>query len=148
MERIHANSKLPEHFSPLGFTRDGSGLYGTFEQNKKKQLAIVLLAAPDAKPRMLTSIPSGVGTATISPDGKRFAVVADPRPVDDLAEVHTVVENEAVEPFRGECRRNGRCVVVPFAHTTRGNGVGARRIFGRHRFADTHDWLSLRSQLD
>ena len=90
---------LPEHFSPLGFTRDGSGLYGTFEQNKKKQLAIVLLAAPDAKPTILTSIPSGIGTAAISPDGKRFAVVADPRPVDDLAEVHTVVENELSSLF-------------------------------------------------
>lgn len=85
---------LPEHFSPLGFTRDGSGLYGPLEQNKKKQLAIVSLAAPGAKPAILTAIPSGIGTAAISPDGKRFAVVADPRPVDELAEVHTVVENE------------------------------------------------------
>jgi dipeptidyl aminopeptidase/acylaminoacyl peptidase len=86
--------KLPEHFSPIGFTRDGSGLYGPIEQDKKRQLAIILIAAPESKPTILTAIPSGIGTASISPDGSRFAVVADPRPVDPLAEIHTVVENE------------------------------------------------------
>jgi dipeptidyl aminopeptidase/acylaminoacyl peptidase len=91
--------KLPEHFSPLGFTRDGSGLYGPFEQNKKKQLAIISLAGHDAKPTILTAIPSGIGTAAISPDGSRFAVVADPRPVDELGEIHTVVENDASSLF-------------------------------------------------
>jgi dipeptidyl aminopeptidase/acylaminoacyl peptidase len=86
--------KLPEHFSPLGFTRDGASLYGPLEQNKKKQLAIISIVTHDAKPMILTAIPSGIGAATISPDGMRFAVVADPRPVDELAEVHNVVEND------------------------------------------------------
>ncbi|MGH9684149.1 MAG: S9 family peptidase [Candidatus Acidiferrales bacterium] len=85
--------KLPEHFTPIGFTRDGSGLYGSFEENKHGQLAIVSVAAPDAKPSVLTSIPSGISTAAISPDGSKFAVIADPRTLDPLAEVHTVVEN-------------------------------------------------------
>lgn len=85
--------KLPEHFTPIGFTRDGSGTYGSLEENKHGQLAIVSVAAPDAKPSVLTSIPSGISTAAISPDGSKFAVVADPRPLDPLSEVHTVVEN-------------------------------------------------------
>ena len=91
--------KLPEHFSPLGFTRDGSGLYGPLEQNKKKQLAIISIATHDAKPVILTALASGIGTATISPDGSRFAVVADPRPEDALAEIHTVVENDESSLF-------------------------------------------------
>jgi dipeptidyl aminopeptidase/acylaminoacyl peptidase len=91
--------KLPEHFSPIGFTRGGSGLYGTFEAKKMKQLALISLASPGAKPTILTAIPSGIGTAVMSPDGSRFAVVADPRPADALAEVHTVVENETSSLF-------------------------------------------------
>jgi len=35
---------IPEKFEPLGFTRDGSALYGTFEMNKMAQLATLALA--------------------------------------------------------------------------------------------------------
>jgi len=86
--------KLPEHFSPIGFTRDGKGLYGTLGEDGPGQLAIVSLEIPEAKPGILTGISSGVGTAAISPDGSRYVAVANPRPADPLREIHTVVEND------------------------------------------------------
>jgi dipeptidyl aminopeptidase/acylaminoacyl peptidase len=85
--------KLPEHFSAIGFTRDGMDLYGLLDETRTRQLAIVSLVIPEEKPRVLTAIPSGVETAAIAPDGTRFAVVGNPRPEDPLADVHTVVEN-------------------------------------------------------
>lgn len=85
--------KLPEHFTPERFTKDGSSLYGQFEVSKRPQLALLSLTASDAKPQVLTSIPSGVKHAVLSPDGSRFAVLANPRPLDPLEEVHTVVED-------------------------------------------------------
>jgi dipeptidyl aminopeptidase/acylaminoacyl peptidase len=85
--------KLPEHFNPLGFTRDGKALYGILEEEKTRQLAIALLDIPEAKPVMLTGIPSGVETASLSPDGTRYLAVANPRLADPLEEIHTVVEN-------------------------------------------------------
>ncbi len=86
--------KLPEHFSPLGFTRDGKGLYGTMEAEKTSQLVIVLLDIPEANPIVLTGVPSGVGAAAMSPDGARFVAVANPRTADPLGEIHNVVEAE------------------------------------------------------
>lgn len=83
--------KLAKDFTPQGFTKDGSQLYGTFETNKIAQLAISNLKGGNARP--LTNIPGGVSSATVSPDGSRFAVLADPRTPDPLAEVRTIVEN-------------------------------------------------------
>jgi dipeptidyl aminopeptidase/acylaminoacyl peptidase len=91
--------KMPDKFHPAGFTRDGA-LYGTFEVNKMAQLATLALAPPNtaaaaaATPVPLTALPRGVHSAMISPDGAHFAVLADPRLPDPLAEVHTVIENE------------------------------------------------------
>lgn len=85
--------KLPEHFTPEGFTKDGATLYGLFEESKRSQLALVSLASPDAKPQILTSIPSGVAHAALSPDGSRFAVLANPLPLDPLETIHTVVQD-------------------------------------------------------
>ncbi len=84
---------LPESFSPFGFTRDGSALYGAVGE-KVKQLATVPLGAPLENLKALTSLPSGISVATISPDGSRFAVLASQRAPDPLEEVHTVVQNE------------------------------------------------------
>jgi dipeptidyl aminopeptidase/acylaminoacyl peptidase len=88
--------KLPEHFVAFGFTRDGSALYGAMEDEKakKKEFEIVSIAAPDAKPLVFASVPDDFGSAVISPDGSRFAIVANPRPRDPLEEIHTVVENK------------------------------------------------------
>ena len=43
---------------------------------------------------LLTSLPRGIHSAAISPDGKRYAIIADPRLPDPLADVHTVIEAE------------------------------------------------------
>lgn len=89
---------LPEKFKPLGFTRDGSALYGLTEVNKMAQLATLPLAPPNtpaaaaATPVPLTGLPRGIHSAVISPDGSRYAVLADPRLPDPLEDVHTVIE--------------------------------------------------------
>ena len=90
---------IPDSFKPAGFTRDG-GLYGTFETNKMSQLATLALppantpAAAAATPAPLTALPKGVHSALISPDGSHYAILADPRLPDPLAEVHDVIEAE------------------------------------------------------
>lgn len=82
---------LPEKFRPRGFTPDGA-LYGGYQVDKMGQLAIVPLA--ENQPVRTIGLRSGVRTATISPDGSRFALLADPRPKDDLEDVHAVVRND------------------------------------------------------
>lgn len=89
---------LPEKFRPAGFTRDGSALYGTYELNKNAQLATLALApagtpaSAAATPVPLTALPRGIQTPVVSPDGNRYAMLADPRLPDPLADVHTVIE--------------------------------------------------------
>ncbi len=91
---------VPDKFHPAGFTRDGSALYGTFEVNKMAQLATLVLAPPNtpaaaaAIPVPLTALPKGIHSAVISPDGSHYALLADPRLPDPLAEVHNVIEAE------------------------------------------------------
>ncbi|MGH9744528.1 MAG: prolyl oligopeptidase family serine peptidase [Candidatus Acidiferrales bacterium] len=93
--------RLPEHFRPFGFTREGSGLYGEVEDEKAKtkNFEIVSITAPEGKPVTFTSVPEDFSTAVISPDGSRFAMIASPRPRDPLAEVHTVVENKPASVY-------------------------------------------------
>src|SRR5262249_41319701 len=86
--------ELPEHFTPFGFTRDGASLYGAYAINKLKQFAIFPLADLKASstPSLAVLLPRGIQWAIASPDGSRFAILADPRPPDPLTDVHTVVE--------------------------------------------------------
>jgi dipeptidyl aminopeptidase/acylaminoacyl peptidase len=84
--------ELPEHFEPSGFTKEGNALYGIEPIGQLPQLAIVPLA--EGGPTQILALPSGIHSATISPDGARFAVLADSRKKDPLAQVHTVVEND------------------------------------------------------
>lgn len=90
---------LPENYMPKGFTADGKALYGLLEVNKRMQLATLPLAEPNtpaataATPVPLTGLPRGINSALISPDGRRFAILADPRLPDPLEDVHTVIEN-------------------------------------------------------
>jgi dipeptidyl aminopeptidase/acylaminoacyl peptidase len=92
------NLTIPDKFNPSGFTGDGKALYGTHEVSKMAQLATFPLApagtpaAAATAPTPLTSLPRGIHSAAISPDGKRYAIVADPRLPDPLADVHTVIE--------------------------------------------------------
>lgn len=92
------NLNLPHSFHPMGFTGDGRALYGSYEVNKMAQLATYPLApastaaAAAATPVPLTALPRGIQAAVISPDGSHYAVLADPRLPDPLADVHTVIE--------------------------------------------------------
>ena len=89
---------MPEHFTPRGFTADGKALYGTYVINKNAQLATLPLAPADtpaaaaATPAPLTALPKGIRSALLSPDGRHYAILADPRLPDPLADVHTVIE--------------------------------------------------------
>lgn len=84
--------ELPETFEPAGFTKDGGSLYGKYEVEKKPQVGIVPLES--GKPTQIIALPHGIHEAVISPDGTKFALIADPRPLDPLAEVRHVAENE------------------------------------------------------
>ncbi len=85
---------LPEGFAPMGFTRDGRSLYGTWKVNDLQQFAI--LPVRDGKgaavPSTVVLLPRGIDSALPSPQGTPFAIVADPRPPDPLAEVRHVHE--------------------------------------------------------
>jgi dipeptidyl aminopeptidase/acylaminoacyl peptidase len=89
--------ELPENFTPSGFLKDGSALFGIYEVEKKDQLAVVPLSA--GKPTQILALPNGIHAAVISPDGTRFAVLADPRPLDPLTEVRHVIENDVVSIY-------------------------------------------------
>jgi dipeptidyl aminopeptidase/acylaminoacyl peptidase len=82
---------LPPHFAPSGYMPDGMALYGAQEVDGAEQLAVVPLAA--GAPVRILALPSGVQGGSLSPDGKRFAVLSDPRPKDTQRGVRTVVEN-------------------------------------------------------
>jgi dipeptidyl aminopeptidase/acylaminoacyl peptidase len=86
--------EMPDGFSPSGFTSDGKGLYGEWKVNKLQQLAIFPIAdhIVAGSPSMVVVLPRGIASAMPSPDGKRFAVVADPRPVDPMDEIRHVQE--------------------------------------------------------
>ncbi len=83
---------LPAKFEPFEFTKDGSALYGIYPVGNIPQLAIVPLS--ENRPTQIIALPSGIHFAIISPDGSRFAILADPRKEDPLAGVHSVVEND------------------------------------------------------
>ncbi len=109
---------IPEQFKPSGFTADGKALYGLLKVNKMAQLATLPLApantpaATAATPVPLTALPKGIQSALISPDGKRYAVLADPRLPDPLADVHTVIEAEPTSLYVVNTDGTGGNVVV------------------------------------
>jgi len=89
--------ELPEKFEPFGFTKDGNALYGIYPVGNLAQLAIVPLS--ETRPTQIIALPSGIRGAVISPNGTRFAVLADPRKADPLVGVHTVVENDETSVY-------------------------------------------------
>ncbi len=89
--------ELPESFEPNGFTRDGASLVGIYEVEKQGQLGIVPLAS--GKPTQIVALANGIKSAVISPDGTHFALIADPRAKDTLAEVRHVAENDVVSLY-------------------------------------------------
>jgi dipeptidyl aminopeptidase/acylaminoacyl peptidase len=89
--------ELPESFHPTGFTKDGQSLFGTYEVDKKGQLGIVPLGG--GNPTQIIALPNGIHGISISPDGDKFAFTADPSPVDPLADVRHVVENDVTSVY-------------------------------------------------
>ena len=89
-----AKLDLPEGFLPMGFTRDGHGLYGSWKVNGKSQLAIFPISDNKAAavPSTVVLLPRGIDSAQPSPQGTQFAIVADPRPPDPLDDVRHVQE--------------------------------------------------------
>jgi dipeptidyl aminopeptidase/acylaminoacyl peptidase len=89
--------ELPESFEPNGFTHDGGSLAGVYEVEGKGQLGIVPLAS--GKPTQIVALANGIKSAVISPDGTRFALIADPRAKDALAAVRHVAENDVAKLY-------------------------------------------------
>ena len=91
-----AKLELPENFSPEGFTLKGDALYGSWTVNGKPQLAIFAVTGNKAAaaPTTVVVLPHGEDGILPSPDGTKFALIADPRPPDPLDAVRTVVEPE------------------------------------------------------
>ena len=85
--------ELPKGFRPNGFTGDGR-LYGTLAAGGESEIAAFVVAGlrKDSKPDSTWMVPGGIRSFRLSPDGKRFAVLADPRPKDPLEGVHTVIQ--------------------------------------------------------
>jgi hypothetical protein len=88
--------ELPEHFSPEGFTLKGDALYGSWTVNGEPQLAVFAVTGNKvaAAPTTVVVLPRGEEGILPSPDGTKFAVIADPRPPDPLDAVRTVVAPE------------------------------------------------------
>lgn len=86
--------EVPDGFHPSGFTRDGQSLYGGWKVNDHQQFAIFTLRDGElgSSPTMVVVLPRGVGSASPSPDGKRFAMTADPREPDPMDSVRHVQE--------------------------------------------------------
>jgi dienelactone hydrolase len=85
--------EISDDFSPMGYTTDGHALYGAWKVNNKRQLAIFAITdhKATAVPATVVLLPRGIGTAIPSPDGKRFAIFADPRPEDPLEDVRHII---------------------------------------------------------
>lgn len=85
---------LPEEFEPSGYTSDGAALYGTYTLNKLGQFAEFALTGLNehATPRLSVLLPRGIQGAVPSPDGSRYALLADPREPDALTQTRTVIE--------------------------------------------------------
>lgn len=85
---------FPADFTPVGFTHDGAALYGLYKINNLTQFATFSLASAAAAstPQAIVMLPRGTRGVVPSPDGSRYALLADPRPPDSLAEVRTLIE--------------------------------------------------------
>lgn len=92
--------RLPKGFEPFGFTADGTALYGALRSKATKgraQLAVANLKG--GKAYLLTHLPSGIRSAQLSPNGTKFAVLADPRKPDLLAKVRIIVTNRQTSVY-------------------------------------------------
>jgi dipeptidyl aminopeptidase/acylaminoacyl peptidase len=88
-----AKLSLPDGFSPSGFM-PGGALYGSWRVNGEAQFAVFAMTGDKAAaaPTTLVVLPRGVDGMLPSPDGTRFALLADPRMPDPLDAMRTVIE--------------------------------------------------------
>jgi dipeptidyl aminopeptidase/acylaminoacyl peptidase len=84
--------ELPESFQPSNFTKDGAAIWGRYQVDKKSQIGVIPIGG--SKPTQIIALPNGIRRSWISPDGTKFAFLADPSPVDPLADVRHVAEND------------------------------------------------------
>jgi dipeptidyl aminopeptidase/acylaminoacyl peptidase len=84
--------ELPDTFEPSEFTKDGTAIWGSYSVDKKAQIGIIPVSGTG--PTQIIALPNGVRRSWISPDGNKFAFLADPRPPDLLADVRHVAEND------------------------------------------------------
>jgi dienelactone hydrolase len=91
-----AKLDLPEGFSPEGFMPAGGALYGSWTVNGQPQFAVFPMSANKAAaaPMTLVALPRGEEGILPSPDGTRFALLADRRAPDPLSATRTVIEPE------------------------------------------------------
>jgi dipeptidyl aminopeptidase/acylaminoacyl peptidase len=96
-----AKLNVSAEFSPMGFSRDGQSLYGGWRVNRRDQLAIFPLSGAQATdvPSTVIMLPRGIEAVRPSPDGKRFALLADPRLPDPLSEVRHVQEPDQISLY-------------------------------------------------
>ena len=89
-----AKLDLQDDFSPMGYSLDGRSLYGAWKVKDQRQLAVFPVTDHKAAavPATVVLLPRGINSAVASPDGKRFAIVADPRNPDPLQDVRHVQE--------------------------------------------------------
>lgn len=87
---------VPDGFHPAGFTRDGESIYGGWKVNDRQQFAIFAFENGKlaAAPRTVVVLPRGIESAIPSPDGKLFAITADPRDPDPMDAIRHVQEPE------------------------------------------------------
>ncbi len=92
---------LPADFTPSGFTIDGKALYGSYKLNNVPQFAVISLENTNAKSTPITTVmlPRGITGVVSSPDGSRFAILADPRPAEQHPEVRTVLEPDQTSAY-------------------------------------------------
>ncbi|MBV8895627.1 MAG: S9 family peptidase [Acidobacteriaceae bacterium] len=92
---------LPAGFTPFGFASAGFALYGSYRINNIGQFAIFALDGLTAKsvPQTTVLLPRGVEHALPSPDGSSYALLADSRPPDALAETRSVIEPDEVSIY-------------------------------------------------
>jgi dipeptidyl aminopeptidase/acylaminoacyl peptidase len=83
---------LPKSFEPFGFAGSAQVLYGTLDVKGQPQLARWTIGGRAA--HVIARIPSGIGAIVPSNDGARYALLADPRPLDPLDTTRTVVTND------------------------------------------------------
>lgn len=118
---------LPEGFLPEGFMPNGGALYGSWKVNGESQFAVFAMKGETAAaaPMTLVVLPRGVEGMLPSPDGTRFALLADPRLPDALDGTRTVIEPDETSLYVVRADGTGGAWACPAVHDLAGGEGGA-----------------------